>query len=54
MGGLPYLAIRCLHQLAEENQNAHPRVSQTIREDFYMDDSLCGTRGRGTTFERQN
>lgn len=39
----PYLAIRCLHQLAEENQYAYPKASQTIREDFYMDD-LCGAR----------
>lgn len=38
----PFLAIRCLKQLAIENSYIFPRASQTIAKDFYMDDLLSG------------
>lgn len=38
----PYLAVRCLFQLAEENCERHPKASEIIRRDFYMDDLLTG------------
>lgn len=38
----PFLAIRCLHQLARENRNRFPDASRIIEEDFYMDDLLTG------------
>lgn len=38
----PYLAIKTLHKLAEDCQVENPRISKIIRENFYMDDLLCG------------
>lgn len=38
-----FLAIRCLHQLAIENQSSHPMASKAIFKDFYVDDLLTGT-----------
>ncbi|XP_039304707.1 uncharacterized protein LOC105206576 [Solenopsis invicta] len=37
-----FLAIRCLHQLANENQENYPRTSDVIRNDFYVDDLISG------------
>ncbi|KAK2578329.1 hypothetical protein KPH14_012630 [Odynerus spinipes] len=39
----PYLAIRCLRQLAKENMD-FPEASRVLREDFYMDDVLTGAK----------
>lgn len=36
----PFLAVRCLKQLADECNNEH--ISRIIREDFYVDDLLTG------------
>ena len=33
----PFLAIRCLHQLAIENQDRHPKANRVILNDFYVD-----------------
>lgn len=38
----PYLAIRCLHELANQHQNTHEQESITIKRDFYVDDLLTG------------
>ncbi|XP_023309862.1 uncharacterized protein LOC111691384 [Anoplophora glabripennis] len=38
----PYLAIRCLIQLANDHQNSHPEVSEVIKTDFYVDDLISG------------
>lgn len=37
-----YLAIRCLHQLADENVLKFPKACNIIKTDFYMDDVLSG------------
>ncbi|KAK9701230.1 Pao retrotransposon peptidase [Popillia japonica] len=37
-----FLAIRCLHQLAEENSRNFPAASEVIMSDFYVDDVLTG------------
>lgn len=39
----PYLAIRCLVQLANESESQFPKASDVIRRDFYVDDMLTGT-----------
>lgn len=39
----PYLAIRCLQQLAHDNKISYPLASQTILNDFYVDDLLTGS-----------
>lgn len=38
----PYLATRCLVQLAENFKDSHPSASRVIKEDFYVDDMLTG------------
>ncbi|XP_074034599.1 uncharacterized protein [Leptinotarsa decemlineata] len=39
----PYLAIKCLNQLAIQNQTNYPIASKTILSDFYVDDLLTGS-----------
>lgn len=39
----PYLAVRTLLQVAEENEVNYPLVSEIIRRDFYMDDLLTAS-----------
>jgi hypothetical protein len=36
----PFLATRCLKKLAEDNLVHHPKASQVLRRDFYVDDLL--------------
>lgn len=38
----PYLAIRCLFQIAEDNANNYPKASKIIKADSYADDILSG------------
>lgn len=38
----PYLAIRCLNKLAEENEKDYPVEAKLIKENFYVDDLLVG------------
>uniref|UniRef100_UPI00143B7512 uncharacterized protein LOC117162508 n=1 Tax=Bombus vancouverensis nearcticus TaxID=2705178 RepID=UPI00143B7512 len=38
----PYLAIRCLKQLAEDEGHRFPRAAQVLQRDFYVDDALTG------------
>ncbi|XP_025263729.1 LOW QUALITY PROTEIN: uncharacterized protein LOC105255169, partial [Camponotus floridanus] len=40
----PYLAMRCLQQLAREHLVDLPEAAHTIKEDCYMDDILTGSR----------
>lgn len=39
----PYLAIKCLQQLAIDNSNQFPAACNTILHDFYVDDLLSGS-----------
>ncbi|KAL0860231.1 hypothetical protein ABMA27_010538 [Loxostege sticticalis] len=39
----PYLATRCLKQLADENRESFPVASSVITSDFYMDDLIHGS-----------
>lgn len=38
----PFLAIRTLHQLADDERAQHPIGSSILKEDFYVDDVLTG------------
>ncbi|XP_030767150.1 uncharacterized protein LOC115890927 [Sitophilus oryzae] len=38
-----FLAIRCLHELAYQNQHRYPEACNKILKDFYVDDLLTGT-----------
>lgn len=38
----PFLAIRTLHQLAEDEKNDFPTEAEILKSDFYMDDLLTG------------
>lgn len=37
-----FIATRCLHELAFQNQVKYPKSSQVILKDFYMDDLITG------------
>lgn len=39
----PFLAIRCLLEIASESRNTFPLESKIIREDFYVDDLITGS-----------
>ncbi|XP_018368805.1 PREDICTED: uncharacterized protein LOC108764898 [Trachymyrmex cornetzi] len=39
----PYLAQRCLKQLALDNSQTYPGAAATIQNDFYMDDLITGS-----------
>ncbi|XP_059051290.1 uncharacterized protein LOC131846089 [Achroia grisella] len=38
----PYLAVKTLHQLAEDEGACYPLAAETIKQDFYMDDLMSG------------
>lgn len=38
----PFLAVRCLNQLAFDFEEEYPEASRVILKDFYMDDALTG------------
>jgi hypothetical protein len=42
MTSFPFLATRCLKKLAEDNLTSHPRATQVLLNDFYVDDLLSG------------
>lgn len=35
-----FLAIRCLHEVAKECENEHPKIANIIKRDMYVDDLL--------------
>ncbi|XP_015121728.1 uncharacterized protein LOC107044383 [Diachasma alloeum] len=39
----PYLAVRCLHQLADDERERFPLASAKLKQDLYVDDLLTGT-----------
>lgn len=49
----PYLAIKCLHQLAKENDISYPLASQFIKQNFYVDDGLGGSDSLKATIKLQ-
>jgi len=38
----PYLATRCLQQLAEDDSQDFSLAPETLTNNFYVDDALCG------------
>ncbi|XP_062713874.1 uncharacterized protein LOC134290713 [Aedes albopictus] len=38
----PYLATRCLQQLASDGESTHPRAAKVLSKSFYIDDMLSG------------
>ncbi|XP_043604811.1 uncharacterized protein LOC122577549 [Bombus pyrosoma] len=42
LSAAPYLAIRCLKQLAEDEGSRFPKAAQILQRDFYVDDALIG------------
>ncbi|XP_037919504.1 uncharacterized protein LOC119656896 [Hermetia illucens] len=38
----PYLAMRTLHQLSDDERMHYPKACRAIKEDFYVDDVLTG------------
>ncbi|XP_025602297.2 uncharacterized protein LOC112694947 [Athalia rosae] len=50
----PYLAMRCLKQLALDDSEKYPRAATALTRDFYMDDVLTGSKSLEDTIELQN
>ncbi|XP_076299336.1 uncharacterized protein LOC143218181 [Lasioglossum baleicum] len=46
----PFLAARCLQQLAEDEARSYPLAVDIIKNDFYMDDLLTALTYRGHNF----
>lgn len=42
LSAAPYLALRCLKQLADDEVHRFPRAASALRRDFYVDDALTG------------
>ncbi|XP_071878302.1 uncharacterized protein [Bombus fervidus] len=42
LSAAPYLAIRCLKQLADDEGHRYPRAAAILQRDFYVDDVLTG------------
>ncbi|XP_076230300.1 uncharacterized protein LOC143176716 [Nomia melanderi] len=42
LSSAPYLAIRCVHQLADDEGDAYPEAAEIIKRDLYVDDLLTG------------
>ncbi|XP_062714757.1 uncharacterized protein LOC134291264 [Aedes albopictus] len=49
----PFLATRCLVQLAEDGHSEYPLGASTVKEDFYVDDMLSGDDTLEAAIERQ-
>lgn len=49
----PYLAIRCLRQLAIDGKEEFPAAAQSLRQDCYMDDIITGARTLEEAMELQ-
>lgn len=43
MASAPFLATRCVKQLALEGESSSPQVSKVIHRNFYVDDLLSGS-----------
>jgi hypothetical protein len=50
----PYLATKCLQQLAIDEQHNFPLASPAILKDFYVDDLLTGTNTISKSIELRN
>ena len=50
MSAAPYLAIRCLTQLSQDEGHRFPYASKILRRDFYVDDALTGASTREEAF----
>ncbi|XP_017884602.1 uncharacterized protein LOC108627719 [Ceratina calcarata] len=42
LASAPYLAIRCVHQLADDEQSNFPIAATIVKRDLYVDDLLTG------------
>ncbi|GFQ94818.1 integrase catalytic domain-containing protein [Trichonephila clavata] len=50
----PYLAIKCLQQLALNESNNFPLASKAALKDFYVDDLMSGANSLSEALELQN
>ncbi|XP_015119530.1 uncharacterized protein LOC107042842 [Diachasma alloeum] len=43
LSSAPFLAVRCLHQLADDEYEKYPLAASRLKQDLYVDDLLTGT-----------
>ena len=48
---VPFLAIRCLHQLADDEGYKYPLAAKILKRDFYVDNLITGASTREGTRE---
>lgn len=53
-GPASFLAIRCLHELAEDYKDLCPKGAQVIINDFYVDDMLTGANTESEAIQIRN
>lgn len=53
MASAPFLATRCLQQLAEEGSQVYPKAAEVIANDFYVDDCMSGCQDIEKALEMQ-
>lgn len=49
----PYLAIKTLHQLAEDEGDLYPRAAHVLKHQSYVDDLICGAEDEEDAAELQ-
>ena len=50
LSAAPYLAIRCLKQLAQDEGHRFPKAAEILQRDFYVDDALTGAPTKEEAF----
>lgn len=50
----PYLAMRCLHELATQEGTKYPKASQVVRQNSFMDDICCSVPSESEAIELQS
>jgi hypothetical protein len=51
LSAAPYLAIRCLKRLEEDEGHRFLRAAQVLQQDFYVDDTLTGAETKDEAFK---
>ena len=50
LSAAPYLAIRCLKQLAQDEGHLFSKAAEILQRDFYVDEALTGAPTREGAF----
>ncbi|XP_076760954.1 uncharacterized protein LOC143429305 [Xylocopa sonorina] len=51
LSAAPYLATRCIHQLADDEAEQYPLAANILKQDLYVDDLITGTQTRNQAIQ---